>query len=453
MNQSILSVEGGKNLSFITHCYEIAQEERKAFEAIKDQFGENHKRTLEANSKRLKGCTLEGSSRTGKTWDFCLFVADYVSKNTGKQITISRDTLATLKETTYDTLRKVWYHIGFDTSVFNKSATPIEINGNRISFMGINDNPMRAHGHESDILFFNEMMSLPEFVVNQMIQRNKEFFVGDMNPSAVDHWVFDWDNRKDVERIHSNIFENKHAPENAKAKILSYAHPDSNDYDVVKELGYSPEEWKQFKANNLLNGSASRFDWEVYGLGLRSVADDVVFPEFSLYVDQEEPASYDWLILGGDFGYSQDPSTVVQVIKNGHKVFLQQIMYEHGFTNPQISDYLKSKEKHKIRSVWDNSEPKSIQELRMLNVDAVGVSPKPRIYPSLEAFKKFKIFLHAESSEMINEFRRLKYLKDPKTNELKRNTFGEPVIKVETVPKDHTIDAARYALSYYLDVS
>ena len=81
------------------------------------------------NPNRIKGVGLEGASRTGKTYDAEIFICQYIDKYNDKVIVIARDTLASLKDTTYETLKKVWKAFNYSMKVFNKSATDIPMNG------------------------------------------------------------------------------------------------------------------------------------------------------------------------------------------------------------------------------------------------------------------------------------------------------------------------------------
>jgi hypothetical protein len=150
------------NYSFLIDSFVRAKNEYKEYLASKEKLGSTDPKILQANEARLKGVTLEGASRTGKTWDFFIFLCQYLNKYEGKSITIARDTHTNLRDTTYQTMKKVWSLFDYDSNVFNKMATSFEYLGNQINFLGINDNIMKSHGHESDLLFINEVMGVPK---------------------------------------------------------------------------------------------------------------------------------------------------------------------------------------------------------------------------------------------------------------------------------------------------
>lgn len=404
-------------------------------------------RTGIVNEDRIKGIGLEGASRTGKTWDISNFICHYVTSYRGKQITIGRDHLSTLKKTFYKTFRSVWKSFGLDPRHFNKTATPIYYNDNIIEFVGFNDDIMTAHGLESDLLIVNEAMGVPRDTFDQLEQRTKEFFIVDYNPSAVESWLFDLDMRADYVCHHTTIFDNKYAPVNAKQKILSYAHQECDDYVVAKKAGYTQEQWDKLKAKNHALGTADKFKWEVYGLGLRSVSEDVIFSNWEMYTD--DPKGYDWRGYGGDFGFKTDPTTFIQVTRDGNNLYLKELIWENGLLNNEIADKVIAGGWDDERSVWDSSEYKSINELRGYGVPADWAEKPPNsVAYGIQRLHQFNIFIHYLSVNLQDEFRKYRWAKDRQGN-FKRNTFGK---KVPVDKHNHGIDAVRYKVSYHFDI-
>ena len=434
------------NYSFLIDSFVRAKNEYKEYLASKEKLGSTDPKILQANEARLKGVTLEGASRTGKTWDFFIFLCQYLNKYEGKSITIARDTHTNLRDTTYQTMKKVWSLFDYDSNVFNKMATSFEYLGNQINFLGINDNIMKSHGHESDLLFINEVMGVPKDTVKQLEQRCTEFFVYDFNPSAIDHWVFDYENRPDVLNFKTTIFDNEYAPENSKNKILSYAHPETDDWDVVQSLGWTKEEWEKKKQKNLELKTADKTAWEVYGLGRRSVSEDVVFANWDLYT--EEPKEYEWMLYGLDFGYKTDETAHVQVFKNGHDVYVKQLLYKTGYLNNQIASHIIEGGHNDSLVICDTAPAQNVDELRALNVNAVRYpNKKPGSKEwSIQQMQQVRLHIHVNSLDLQGELKKLRWAK--LTNgEFKRNSLGQ---RVAVDKDDHAIQAALYAFTYYM---
>lgn len=405
-------------------------------------------RTGEEDTKRILGVGLEGASRTGKSWDAAIFVRQYIDKYEGKVINIARDTLSALKLSVYDTLRKVWSDFGSDCSVFNKSATPIDYQGNRINFIGVNDNIERAKGSECDLLWMNETLSIPPDIAKQYRNRCKEFFIQDYNPSAKKHWLYDMEYREDYRLLKTVIFDNLYAPSNSVKEILSTAHPEVNDYDLIKDKPLfkkkfrSQKEWEAFKMKNLALKTADIFEWSVYGLGKRTASENLVFPD--LYRYEEEIEDYDWRLYGGDFGYKTDPTTLIQVTKKGKRLYIKELIYETGLLNNDIADKMHREGLNNELSCWDRAEEKSVDELIYMNINAYA-PPKHHIAWGIGKLHQFEIYIHVDSVNCYNEFSEYSYLKKS-DGEFKRNSLGH---KIAIDANNHTIDAARYALTYY----
>lgn len=400
---------------------------------------------------RLKGVGLSGASRTGKSWDICVFVCHYVTSYKGKQINICRDFFANITDTIYLTLKNVWYLYGLPLNGnFHKRATPIHFNGNIINFIGINDNIMKAHGLESDLLIINEAMGVEFASAKQLMQRTKEFFIFDYNPSAVESWLFDLDNRPSYKSLHTTIFDNKYAPANAKQELLLSAHPEVDDFHIAEKAGYSVKDWTELKERNVLLGSANAFHWQVYGLGLKSVSEDVIFNNWTLYNDGNFPPSVDYHHYGGDFGYSTDPCTLIHYAKSGNNIYLRECFYETGLLNSMIAQKQIANGWNDQISIWDSAELKSIDELIVNGINATYAIKGPgSIMWGIQSLQGVKIHIHEDSLNLQREFKKYRWAKDRQGN-FKRDAHGR---RMPFDKDNHTIDAVRYAHTYYLTPS
>ncbi len=400
---------------------------------------------------RLLGVGLEGASRTGKSWDISVFLCHYVGKYTGKQINVCRDHRAKLQKTFYATLKKVWIqYFGYPAHHFNKTASDIEFNGNTIRFVGINDDILTAHGLESDLLIINEGMGVDKESINQMEQRTVDFYIIDYNPSAVDSFLYDKELSRNYRLHKTTIFDNPYAPMNGKAKILSYAHPDVDDYDLIcDKVGfpkYTREEWRAFKEKNVLLKTASKYNWEVYGLGKRAVGEDIIFPTWEEYEEEPEDSLVDWEHLGGDFGFITDPTAMVKVKKVSSHLYLREFEYSTGMLNTDIARRVKELGEANTRSIWDRAETKSIYELRESGLDAWYSDKGPgSVSFGIQKMHQFTLHVHKDSENLKNELLKYQWAKD-KSGNYKKNSYGKriPVDKF-----NHCIDAIRYVLLYY----
>ncbi len=429
------------------------------FEFIQDCFIESklaareEEQTGVINPDRLMGIGLEGASRTAKSFDTAVFICHYVSTYSGREINICRDHLKKLKDTTYITLKKVWInYFGFPSSHFNKSATDIYFNGNTIRFVGVNDDVMTSHGLESDLLWINETMGVEKEAINQLEQRCNEFFIYDYNPSEVESHVYDKELQPTYKLHKTTIFDNKYAPANARAKILSYAHPEVDDYDLICNKiafpEYSRQEWENFKLKNLELKTAHKYNWEVYGLGKRAVGEDIIFPDWQVYDDSMEPPDdeCEWVHVGGDFGFKVDPTVAVRVKKHGHNLYIRELFYETGLLSGDIASKMRSHGEDGRRSIWDKAQEFTIFELRGLDIDA-WYSPKPpgSVSFGIQKMHQHNIFIHKDSKNVKNDFSNFRWAKD-RDGSYKRDSYGK---RIPFNKNKHSPDAVRYVLLYY----
>lgn len=368
---------------------------------------------LKDNHETTRGLLLEGGSRSGKTTDCCQFLIYYCLNNTGKVITVGRDTLTTLRATLLLDFKQVLKWWGCSESVVGVNPH-IEINNNLIRFIGTNDDLMKTHGLTQDVFWLNEAMNISKDTIDQLEQRTSDFFILDYNPSAKKHHIYDMDKRDDVRLLKTTVLDNAFVPEQARKKILSYEP--------------TPQ--------NIEMGTADEFKWEVYGLGKRTSLDGIIFQHYQTF--DIKPTEYDLKIYGLDFGYSQDPTAVVECIISGNNLYLTELLYENGLLNSDIVNKLDLDNDCYI--VCDSAEPKSIDELRLSGLNAVRAKKgRDSINWGINKIKSYKVHINSNSKNLLNEFDSYKWAMD------RYNT-------IKNVPEDknnHLIDATRYALSLF----
>ena len=138
-----------------------------------------------------------------------------------------------------------------------------------------------------------------------------------------------------------------------------------------------------------------------------------------------------------DFGFTNDPTTLVEVWKQGDDLFLKELLFKTGLTNRDIDNHLRLLGVERKEIYADSAEPKSIEELYRM-----GWNIKPAtkgqgsINIGIDMMKRYKIHITRDSLNMLKEFKNYKWQEDK--NGVVQNT---PVDMF-----NHTIDAVRYAL-------
>lgn len=139
---------------------------------------------------------------------------------------------------------------------------------------------------------------------------------------------------------------------------------------------------------------------------------------------------------GLDFGYTNDPTSIVAVYYYNGGYILDEIEYSPGLTNPNIANILKNKPFAII--IADSSEPKSIDEIAEYKLTIMPtVKGSDSVRNGIQVVKSQKISVTRRSKNIITEYEN--YAWDV-------NKDGETLNQ----PKDkfnHAMDAIRYAIT------
>jgi phage terminase large subunit len=140
-------------------------------------------------------------------------------------------------------------------------------------------------------------------------------------------------------------------------------------------------------------------------------------------------------LYGMDFGFAQDPTTLIEVKKKGTKIWLKELIYQTGLTNEDIVKKLQLLGLDKKSVIFaDSAEPKSIETLRragFLNVRPAVKGPDSVRF-GIDKIKSYTIFADARSKNLLTEYNNYSW----------RTGTDQPIDKW-----NHLMDAIRYALS------
>jgi phage terminase large subunit len=291
----------------------------------------------------------------------------------------------------------------YNETSHNKSSSEFQFNGNTIEFISL-DKPTKIRGRKRDLLYVNEANEITFEDWQQLVFRTTGRIILDYNPSDEFHFIYD----KIKPRDDVDFF------------ITTYLNNPFLSEDIIKEI----ERLKDIDENY----------WRVYGLGEVGASQSIIF-RIQDCVDIPETAEF--LSLGMDFGFTNDPTTIVEVWKQGDDIYLKELLFKTGLTNRDIDNHLKEFKVGRKEIFADSAEPKSIEELYRM-----GWNIKPAtkgqgsINIGIDMMKRYRINVTRDSLNMIKEFRNYKWKEDK--NGIVQN---EPVDMF-----NHTIDAVRYAL-------
>jgi phage terminase large subunit len=342
----------------------------------------------------------QGGTRSGKTYNILLWIIfDYCTSNQGKTITICRKTFPALRATVMsDFLDILRTNQIYREEFHNKSNSEYYLFGNLIEFISL-DQPQKVRGRKRDLLYSNEINELTWEDWQQLIFRTNERIIGDFNPSDEYHWLYD----KVISRDDCDFYQTTY---------LDNPFLDKTLIDEIERLKDTDEQY-----------------WQIYGLGLRARSKSTIFN----YIEIDKiPYDAEFVSYGMDYGFTNDPTTLVATYKKDHNLYFEELLYRTGMTTGDIHQFLKSK--NVDGPIYaDTAEPRLNEELRRMGWN-IRKSEKD-IRAGIDMLKRHKIHITKDSTNAIMEFRNYKWKED------KSGIITNMPIDLH----NHIVDACRYS--------
>jgi len=268
-----------------------------------------------------KHVVLEGSTRSGKTVAIFQFLILEAIENPGLIIRVFRFDGATHGDTTIPTFEFCMGHEMFNLwqdECMNKTDKVYTYsNGSKICFDS-SSKTSKLHGKESDIAFFNEVTEITWGAYKQIANRCRDLKIYDFNPSVNQHWIFD----KILSR--SRRVHGQGKGFQCEESGVAYQHSTYVDNPCLTEVQISEiEDSDPSNPENVRNGTADQWFWDVYGLGKRGKVEGQIFTSYQ--VTEEWPDRHLCQKWGDglDFGFSQDPMALVECRLYNNKLYAQ----------------------------------------------------------------------------------------------------------------------------------
>ena len=379
--------------------------------ALFDVIGELYRSN---NDPKPRFLVNQGGTSSGKTYTIMQLLIVLSFTKARCVITVTGQDLPNLKVGAMRDLDNVIHGSAYLMDWFrhNKSdSTYRGKNGALIEFKSYADAQDAKNG-KRDYLFVNEANGVPYEVFWQLqIRTRKQVFI-DYNPTAR-FWVHDKIiGRDDCKLIISDHRNNRFLSEDEHQKIEEIED---------KEL------------------------WSVYARGLTGKITGLVFTRWDV-VDAIPPLEECKMQgYGMDFGFTNDPTTLVDLRLAHGDLWVDLLMYHTGMTNPDIADECKAQGfTRRQQIIADCAEPKSIAELVALGINVIpSVKGKDSIINGIDILRRYNIHITRRSAPLIEEFKQYKW-------KVLRNgdTTNDPI---DTW--NHGIDAMRYVASMRLRVA
>jgi phage terminase large subunit len=375
-------------------------------------------RRLRKLKKRIK--VVPGGTSAGKTFGILPIMIDRATKTPLLEISVVSESIPHLRKGALKDFLKIMKATGryIDKNYNRTLLTYTFSNGSYIEFFSA-DQEDKVRGPRRNILYINECNNISFETYHQLAIRTSHEVWLDFNPSN-EFWAYtELKDDEDAEWLTLTYKDNEALPESIikeieKAKKKAYYDPggDINDPKNKKSLYW--DNW-----------------WKVYGLGLLGALEGVIFTNWKKI--KEIPAGARFIGSGLDFGFTNDPTGIVDIYEWEGKRILDERCYRTGLLNAQICEYLDKDSK----TYADSADPKSIAELNVLGykkVEGADKGPDSIVY-GIQIMQGQEYLVTEQSTNLIKELRSYCWDKDKKTGK----ALNKPIDHF-----NHLIDAIRY---------
>ena len=217
--------------------------------------------------------------------------------------------------------------------------------------------------------------------IRQKGKQNRVILI--LNPATKEHWIY------------KRFFEDRGIQEgfNGIKEDVTYIH--TTYLDNINNLDQSfINEVERIKLNN-----PTKYKHQILG-GWLSKKEGVVFSNWRIDEFKEVNKS----VYGQDFGFSIDPTTLIQVSvdKDRKQIYCKELLYKTGLTTSQIYD-----ENNRYCGAFnliiaDSAEPRLISELQSRGLNIKGIK-KPTIIERIALVQDYELIIDPNSTNLVKE--------------------------------------------------
>jgi phage terminase large subunit len=290
---------------------------------------------------------------------------------------------------------------------YNRSDRVFSFRNGSIMEFNSYDNDQDAKSGKRDYLFVNEANGIPYNIFEQLSLRTRKQVYIDYNPDT-SFWVHD--------------------------KVI----PLSNAELIISDHRHNPFLSDKIREKIEALKSKDLDLWKVYARGMTGRIEGLIFKKW--YILNEGFNDKKLIGYGIDFGFTNDPTSLIEVRMQDGELYVKELIYETGLTNKDIGDRMLGLGVSKgSLIVADSAEPKSIEELRRYGWTIDGVKKgKDSVMFGINLLKGYAINVHSSSKNLIKELEQYKW---------KVNKNGDS-LNVPIDDYNHAIDALRYLIMH-----
>jgi len=360
-------------------------------------------RKINALKKRIK--IIQGGTSASKTFSTLFILINKAMYYDNLEISVVAESIPHLRRGAVRDFEKImkWGRRYIESS-FNKSLLKYQFqNGSFIEFFSADDST-KLRGARRDILYINECNSISFDAYNELSIRTKKEIYLDYNPTA-EFWVqTELEGQEDAEKI-----------------ILTYKDNEALDKGIIDQI-----------EKNIKKAATSNYwkNWvRVYVDGEMGQLEGVVFSNWKPI--DTIPNEARLIGIGVDFGYTNDPTSIIEVYKMNETRILNEVTYQTGLLNSDIAKILP----RDVPVYADSAEPKSIADIQRYGITIKGVTKgRDSINYGIDVMQRENYLVTSQSTNLIKELRSYCWDTDKTGKRL-----NKPISMF-----DHAIDAVRY---------
>lgn len=350
---------------------------------------------------------VQGGTSAGKTFGILPVLLDRALRTPNLEISVVSESIPHLRRGAIKDFLKILYETGrYQDQCWNRTLLTYTLpNRSYIEFFSA-DQEGRLRGARRNILYVNEANNVNFDAYYQLAIRTSDDIYLDFNPT-MEFWA------------HTEVLQEQ----DSELIILTYKDNEALPDTIKRDI-----EQNQFK-----EGAYWQNWWKVYGLGQVGSLQGVVFDNWQQV--ESMPKETKWRVLGLDFGFTNDPTACVDVAFSDGKIWVDEILYEHGLTSSDISTRLDKLKR--VETIADSADPKTIEELRRRGHNIRGCQKgSDSIRAGIDLIQGYDLRVTKRSVNLVKELRGYVWDTDKTGQQL-----NKPVDYL-----NHGIDALRYAV-------
>lgn len=400
-----------------------------------------------------------GGSRSSKTYSILQLFAIILLQKKNYKISCYRNLRVDCIDTCGQDFKSIMYSTGLHTKFTHnvkEARWTCNATGSSIYFSGT-EKIHKALGQKNNIIFLNEISEFSQDVFNQLDQRTTDKVFIDYNPSK-DFWIEAYRENETAVFLHSTYKMNPFLTKGIINKLESY-----NPYEVGStyvedaQLFYKGEPVSEKNQPpphkiNVKNGTADRYMYEVYCLGLGSEKPNRIYKGWGQCTDEFFDEIDAESFYGLDFGVSS-PTAVVEVKYDGDRTFyVKEVMYKPmSLLGMPLHEYLQLPRgvkkqpliKDDCRVICDSAKKTMVLDLSKAGLIAIpALKGAGSVSRTISNLQSVKIVYTKSSVNLRSEYMEYSW---------KIDRYG----LAEEIPAsnqdDHLMDATGYVISYLIN--